>query len=318
MDAVAASGIITFLSAGNEFGGATFAGCNTIDSPGDANLPITVASLDKDLGLAIYSSRGYTSDGRVKPDVSTIGSNIMAPDAATSDGYTSKSGTSMATPLMAGIAALMVEANPDLTHDQVKDIIITDSIERDLQLLDDPGFNDCSILENRPDNEFGYGQADPLLFVQSAGSIDSSLNVTMNIDTLQEIGNESRISGTSSGGAPGVGFVQIKVGGGDWQEATDISSTGDWSSWNVKLQPHIESGNSTMYSRLVISEDRMSPVDARRVILIDGQNDFSGTTSEGLPFGVYGFLLPLLSMIALLGLGLMDLRSRKNRISREK
>ena len=73
-----------------------------------------------------------------------------------------------------------------------------------------------------------------------------------------------------------------------------------------------------MYSRLVISEDRMSPVDARRVILIDGQNDFSGTTSEGLPFGVYGFLLPLLSMIALLGLGLMDLRSRKNRISREK
>ena len=311
MDAVAASGIITFLSAGNEFGGATFAGCNTIDSPGDANLPITVASLDKDLGLAIYSSRGYTSDGRVKPDVSTIGSNIMAPDAATSDGYTSKSGTSMATPLMAGIAALMVEANPDLTHDQVKDIIITDSIERELQLLDDPGFNDCSILENRPDNEFGYGQADPLLFVQSAGSIDSSLNVTMNIDTLQEIGNASRISGTSSGGDPGVGFVQIKVGGGDWQEATDISSTGDWSSWNVKLQPHIESGNSTMYSRLVISEDRMSPVDARRVILIDGQNDFSGTTSEGLPFGVYGFLLPLLSMIALLGLGLMDLRSRK-------
>jgi subtilisin family serine protease len=311
MDAVAASGIITFLSAGNEFGGATFAGCNTIDSPGDSNLPITVASLDKDLGLAIYSSRGYTSDGRVKPDVSTIGSNIMAPDAATSDGYTSKSGTSMATPLMAGIAALMVEANPDLTHEQVKDIIITDSIERELQLLDDPGFNDCSILENRPDNEFGYGQADPLLFVQSAGSIDSSLNVTMNIDTLQEIGNESRISGTSSGGDPGAGFVQIKVGGGDWQQATDISSAGDWSSWNVKLQPHIESGNSTMYSRLVINEDRMSPVDARRVILIDGQNNFSGTTSEGLPFGVYGFLLPLLSMIALLGLGLMDLRSRK-------
>ena len=68
--------------------------------------------LDKDLGLAIYSSRGYTSDGRVKPDVATIGSNIMAPDAASSDGYTSKSGTSMATPLMAGIpTTLMVEAN---------------------------------------------------------------------------------------------------------------------------------------------------------------------------------------------------------------
>ena len=45
------AGIITTLSAGNEFGGATFAGCNTIDSPGDAELPVTVGSLDKDLGL---------------------------------------------------------------------------------------------------------------------------------------------------------------------------------------------------------------------------------------------------------------------------
>ena len=301
MDAVAASGIITFLSAGNEFGGATFAGCNTIDSPGDANLPITVASLDKDLGLAIYSSRGYTSDGRVKPDVSVIGSNIMAPDAATSDGYTSKSGTSMATPLMAGIAALMVESNPDITHDQVKAIISADSIERDLQLLDDPGFNDCSILESRPDNEFGYGQADPLQFVQSAGAIDSSLNITMDIKTLQHVGNESSISGISSGGSSGVGFVQIKVGGGDWQLATDLSSSGDWSSWNLKLNPHIESGNSTMYSRLVISDEQMSPVDARRVILIDGQTDSVEDMSTEMPFSFYALMFLFFTIFTFFG-----------------
>ena len=312
MDAVAASGIITFLSAGNEFGGATFAGCNTIDSPGDANLPITVASLDKDLGLAIYSSRGYTSDGRVKPDVSTIGSNIMAPDAATSDGYTSKSGTSMATPLMAGIAALMVEANPDITHEQVKSIISSDSIERDLQLLDDPGFNDCSILESRPDNEFGYGQADPLVFVQSAGAIDSSLNVTMELETLQRIGNESRIYGTSSGAETGSGYVEVKVGGGDWQQATDLSSGGDWETWDVKLKPHTESGNSTIYSRLVINEDRMSPVDSYRVILIDAQSDTGSSSSDGIMFGAYAIFITLLATIALLGIGLKDLRSRNN------
>jgi len=301
MDAVAASGIITFLSAGNEFGGATFAGCNTIDSPGDANLPITVASLDKDLGLAVYSSRGYTSDGRVKPDVSVIGSNIMAPDAATSDGYTSKSGTSMATPLMAGIAALMVEANPDLTHDQVKAIISADSIERDLQLLDDPGFNDCSVLESRPDNEFGYGQADPLQFVQSAGAIDSSLNITMHLKTLQHVGNESIISGISSGGSPGVGIIQIKVGGEDWQQATDLSSSGDWSSWNLKLKPHIESGNSTVYSRLVISDEQMSPVDARRVILIDEKTDSSEGASGEMTLGFYAFTIPFFSIVTFLG-----------------
>jgi len=272
MDAVADSGIITTLSAGNEFGGVTFAGCNTIDSPGDAQLPVTVASLDKNLELAIYSSRGYTSDGRVKPDVSTIGSNIMAPDAATQDGYTSKSGTSMATPLMAGIAALMVEANPDLTHAEFKEIVSVHSIERDISIGSDPGFNDCSLLESRPDNEFGYGQADPLAFVEAAGSIDRSLNVSMDIETMDEIGNESYISGTASGVPPGTGFVEVRVGGGEWKGAADLSKSGDWSTWRVKLAPHFQSGNTTIYARLVFSEDSISPVDARRVILVDGQS----------------------------------------------
>ena len=61
-DAAVESGLVVTLSAGNELGSITVAGCNTIDSPGDARLPITVASLDQDLSLAIYSSRGYTSD----------------------------------------------------------------------------------------------------------------------------------------------------------------------------------------------------------------------------------------------------------------
>ena len=275
MDMVVEAGIITTLSAGNEFGGATLAGCNTIDSPGDAALPVTVASLDKDLGLAIYSSRGYTSDFRVKPDVATIGSDIMAPDAATQDGYTSKSGTSMATPLMAGIAALMVQANPDLTPSEFKAIISAHSIERDIQLFDDPGFNDCSILESRPDNEFGYGQADPTAFVEAAGSIDRSLNVSMDVSTMEEVLNESSIQGISSGAQPGSSGpesqtkVEVRVGGGEWREASDNSPLGDWSIWSINLEAHFESGNSTIYARLVVDEDHISPVDARRVILLD-------------------------------------------------
>ena len=300
MDMVVEAGIITTLSAGNEFGGATLAGCNTIDSPGDAQLPVTVASLDKDLGLAIYSSRGYTSDFRVKPDVATIGSSIMAPDAATQDGYTSKSGTSMATPLMAGIAALMVQANPDLTPTEFKSIIAADSIERDIQLLDDPGFNDCSILESRPDNEFGYGQADPTAFVESAGSIDRSLNVSMDIETMQGIGNESYVHGQSSGASLGQSAtrVEIRVGGGDWKEAEDNSPLGDWSAWSIRLDPHDESGNSTIYARLLVDEEHISPVDARRVILLDqpatsGGGSGGSSSSNILIIGV-GLMLTLL------------------------
>ena len=299
MDAVADSGIITTLSAGNEFGGATIVGCNTIDSPGDANLPVTVASLDKNLDLAIYSSRGYTSDGRVKPDVAAIGSNIMAPDAATNDGYTSKSGTSMATPLMAGIAALMKEANPDLTHAEFKDIIAAHAIEREIS-LGDPGLNDCSLLESRPDNEFGYGQADPLAFVEAAGSIDRSLNVSMDIITLQEIGNESYIAGTSSGGALGLGLVEVKVGGGEWKGAADLSKNGDWATWRVKLDPHLESGNSTIYARLRVTDDSISPIDARRVVLID-EMAIAGVAEGLTSFGSYVFFVPFVLVLALLG-----------------
>ena len=300
MDMVVEAGIITTLSAGNEIGGATFAGCNTIDSPGDARLPVTVAALDKDLGLAIYSSRGYTSDLRVKPDVAAIGSSIMAPDAATKDGYTSKSGTSMATPLMAGIAALMIQSNPDMTPTEFKDIIGAHSIEREIALLDDPGFNDCSLLETRPDNEFGYGQADPVAFVEAAGSIDRSLNVSMDIVTLQEIGNESYIAGTSSGGAPGLGLVEVKVGGGEWKGAADLSKNGDWATWRVKLDPHLESGNSTIYARLKVSDDSISPIDARRIILIDGQSA-SGAAEGLLSFGSYVFFVPFALVLTLLG-----------------
>jgi PAT family beta-lactamase induction signal transducer AmpG len=301
MDMVVEAGITTTLSAGNELGGVTFVGCNTIDSPGDARLPITVASLDKDLSLAIYSSRGYTSDLRVKPDVATIGSNIMAPDAATQDGYISKSGTSMATPLMAGIAALMIQANPDLTPSELKAIVSDQSIEREVSLFGDAGLNDCSLLETRPDNEFGYGQADPVAFVEAAGSIDRSLNVSMDIHSMDEVLNQSYLSGTASGTMLGQGEVQVRVGGGDWKGAADVSKDGDWAQWSVKLDPHIESGNSTIYARLVADEDHISPVDARRVILIDVMA--SGGISDGSnSFGPRVFFIPFFLVLGILGL----------------
>jgi subtilisin family serine protease len=57
-----------------------------------------------------YSSRGPTDDGGTKPDLVAPGSNIVAAEAQTQDGYTSKTGTSMSAPYAAGaVAALMEE-----------------------------------------------------------------------------------------------------------------------------------------------------------------------------------------------------------------
>ena len=98
----------------------------------------------------------------------------------------------------------------------MKAIVSDQSIEREVSLFGDAGLNDCSLLETRPDNEFGYGQADPVAFVEAAGSIDRSLNVSMDILSMGEVLNQSYLSGTASGAAPGQGEVQVRVGGSQW------------------------------------------------------------------------------------------------------
>ena len=306
-DAAVESGLVVTLSAGNELGSITAAGCNTIDSPGDARLPITVASLDQDLSLAIYSSRGYTSDGRVKPDVAAIGSSIWAPDATNNVGYTPKSGTSMATPLMAGIVALTLEANPDLTPAEVKETLIAGyAIEREV-LNDDPdaAANNCSTLETRPDNEYGYGQADPLVFVEVAGKIDPEVSVNWSLSyEMEEINgtmypvkpklyNNDMLEGTAvTMNKPTTGGgVQIKFGASEWYSATDTSSQKNWATWELKVPDDLElESNQTMTlsARLVLEGgESMSAVNSFSVVyldetrpaslLIEGLTDLGGT-----------------------------------------
>ncbi|NVM55864.1 MAG: S8 family serine peptidase, partial [Candidatus Helarchaeota archaeon] len=97
---------------------------------------ITIGASDKDDQIAWFSSRGPTKDGRVKPDVLLPGVNIIAARAKdTSLGnvvdeyHTSASGTSMATPHCAGVAALLLSGNPSLTPAQVKRRLMETAID---------------------------------------------------------------------------------------------------------------------------------------------------------------------------------------------
>ena len=62
---------------------------------------IAVGNLSKTDGLSGSSSRGPAADGRIKPDVSAVGSSVMSTQAG--NAYGSKSGTSMACPAVSGV-----------------------------------------------------------------------------------------------------------------------------------------------------------------------------------------------------------------------
>jgi len=132
------SGIVVCAAAGNEGPGS-----ETIASPGIDPKIITVGAIN-DLGtderfddeIADFSSRGPTIDGLVKPDLLSPGVDIVSlrspgsyidkrmGSARIGSSYISLSGTSMATPLCCGCAALLLEENPELTPREVKEILM--------------------------------------------------------------------------------------------------------------------------------------------------------------------------------------------------
>jgi len=115
-DVAVKKGIVVVVAAGNS---GPLPG--TIGSPGCARDVITVGAVDQLDKIAIFSSRGPTLDGRIKPDIVAPGVLIMAAKAG--GGYTAMSGTSMATPMVSGVVALILSKNPGLTPEQIKDVL---------------------------------------------------------------------------------------------------------------------------------------------------------------------------------------------------
>jgi len=109
---------VTVIAAAGNYG----PNSGTITSPGDAEYAITVGAIDNNNTIAGFSSRGPIN-GISKPDVVAPGVNIVTYSI---NGMKTMSGTSMATPFVSGLAALLLQQNDSRTPDEIKGII-TDS-----------------------------------------------------------------------------------------------------------------------------------------------------------------------------------------------
>ncbi|MFJ8107075.1 S8 family peptidase [Streptomyces sp. NPDC096132] len=124
----AEKGILFTIAAGND-------GPESLGSPGTADAALTVGAVDGRDRLADFSSTGpRVGDAAVKPDLTAPGVDITAASAAGSAiaqqegekpaGYVSLSGTSMATPHVAGAAAILKQRHPGWTYAELKGALV--------------------------------------------------------------------------------------------------------------------------------------------------------------------------------------------------
>ncbi|MFQ6723907.1 MAG: S8 family peptidase [Clostridia bacterium] len=135
------SGLVVVAAAGNS--GPEH---NSIKSPGTSSRIITVGGLDDgrndgEIKIANFSSRGPV-DSRFKPDIVAPSVDITSTCNNFKNGlYTTMSGTSVATPIIAGICAILITQNPKVSPDKIKHLLL----------------NKCHPLtHNKNDEGFGY------------------------------------------------------------------------------------------------------------------------------------------------------------------
>ena len=109
-DIAASKGMLVVISAGNQ-GDRPW---GYITAPSDADSVLAVGAVDIFGIITGFSSRGPSSDGRIKPDVCAIGSGnyYQSPDST----IRTSSGTSFAAPVITGLAACLWQANPEATN----------------------------------------------------------------------------------------------------------------------------------------------------------------------------------------------------------
>ncbi|MFT3924094.1 MAG: S8 family serine peptidase [Myxococcales bacterium] len=141
---------------------------SSINSLACTHFVLSVGNLDEAVNrINITSSQGPTRDGRAKPDLAAPGTNIVAAKgfAGADDLWVSMSGTSMASPMVAGVVGLMLSVAPSLTAAQVRGIM-----RRTARPLPGAGYTWL--------NDAGYGVIRPQEAIEEAANFSRRKDIT--------------------------------------------------------------------------------------------------------------------------------------------
>ena len=275
LDEAMIAGVVVSVAAGND--GPDNDG---LSGMGSSDLSVTVGATDdqntidrEDDTIAGYSSRGPRRDNadgnplnELKPEVTAPGTNIIQAEAcvtsgtcnnflggdASDNGYTGRgSGTSYATPSVSGIMAMMLEANPDLSPAEIKEILkLTAERKGEASAPDvDPFWN----------RDFGFGMVDAYAAVSMSfdlkyqgltGEVDVTTQVhIMDSNTSDGI---TTLTGLAWGQVSAVSAVEYRIDGSEWMSATfdeDAETLGPFArfNWSVALDTSkLMEGNRTV------------------------------------------------------------------------
>jgi hypothetical protein len=144
---------ITVLTAIGNSGGF---GPGSLIAPSDGDSVIAVGAVDSFDVLTDFSSLGPTFDGRIKPEITARGQDVLCALAADMNDFTFSNGTSLSTPLSAGAAAILLEAHPNWTPMMVREALMMTATRSD-----------------NPNNSYGWGIIDVsrALFYHPQGDI---------------------------------------------------------------------------------------------------------------------------------------------------
>jgi subtilisin len=122
--ALAAGCLLVVVAAGNEADDPRFVGA--VGNPGNSPSVLTVAAVDRNLATASFSNRLQPGAPGVKgPDLAGPGVDIFSSWPMNDGRYNTISGTSMATPHVAGIAALFAQADRTARGQKLKDMVLS-------------------------------------------------------------------------------------------------------------------------------------------------------------------------------------------------